>query len=96
MIGSGGLAATAMKGALDSGLGVRLAESSPQMLLAENRCCALLEVSSDCFGELPVQLNARVVGEIIEGPASVKAGDEELLSDAVRDAYFNTFTEVLA
>lgn len=96
MIGSGGLAATAMKGALDSGLGVRLAESSPQMLLAENRCCALLEVSSDCFGELPVQLNARVVGEIIEGPPSVKAGDEELLSDAVRDAYFNTFTEVLA
>lgn len=96
-LGAGGLGTQAVVGALASGLGVEIdpALADFTSLLAEHRCCALVEVDASDVGGLPPDLHPMVVGRLTSDGRVTLCG-EDLLTDEVRQAWTSAFAEALA
>jgi phosphoribosylformylglycinamidine synthase len=96
-IEAGGVAARLVMGALATGLGVELDPSAAglEALFAEHRLAALVEIDPADLASLPAELNPVVVGRLTSDGGIIADGTE-LLTPAVRDAWTNAFSELLA
>jgi phosphoribosylformylglycinamidine (FGAM) synthase-like enzyme len=96
-LGPGGLAAQLVTGALATGLGVELDPTAIglEALFAEHRLGALVEIDPADLTALPDDLHPVIVGRLAsDGRITANGGD--LLTPAVRDAWTNAFSELLA
>ncbi len=89
-IGSGGVLACLLLGALASGLGAEVdptvsAAGNSADLLAEHRCAAVIEIAEADLRRLDAALEPRVVGRVVEGGPKVLMGEHELLGRSVED-----------
>ncbi|MFD8491738.1 AIR synthase-related protein [Amycolatopsis sp. NPDC059657] len=96
-IGPGGVAAGLVKGALASGLGVELNPEAAQaeLLFAEHRAGALVELDEATLASLPEALNAVVLGRLVD-ETGVRVAGTELLTPAVADRWTGSFTARIA
>lgn len=93
-VGAGGVIAAAFASTEASGLGVAFATDDEAALFAEHRCGALLEVHPDRVGELPVELNAVILGAVTDS-GEIAVGDQLLTTPAARTAWSTSFREAL-
>jgi phosphoribosylformylglycinamidine (FGAM) synthase-like enzyme len=91
-IGPGGTAARLVAGCLASGLGADLepAAGNASDLYAEHRCAALVEMRPQDVAALPVALSPVVVARLSSRPG-LRLGEEDLLTDAVRQRWVDGF-----
>ena len=96
-LGPGGVAARLVTGALATGHGVDLDPASVglEALFAEHRLGAIVEIDPTELAALPADLHPVVIGRLTNG-GRITADGGDLLTPAVREAWTNAFSELLA
>ncbi len=95
-LGPGGVAARLVTSSLATGLGVELASEAVglETLFAEHRMGALVEIDPANLAVLGADLHPVVIGRLTDD-GKITAGGRNLLTPLVREAWRNSFTELL-
>jgi len=95
-IGPGGIAAMALLGSLASGLGCELESGGrSSSVLEEHRVAALIEVDPTRLAEIPAELDAAVVGRILDNGGRVLVDGVDISPPATVAAWRGSFEEAL-
>lgn len=96
-IGAGGAAACLVNGVLAGGLGVDLSSGAGRadILFAEHRCGAVVELDPGDLDSLPPALNARLLGHV-SAERGIRLDGVELLTEAVAQRWTDSFTARIA
>ena len=98
MIGNGGVLATAILQSVAADVAIELDVPGEgcEMLLAEHRCAAIVEVPESQIAAIPATLFPQVVGRVTGSGASVKVDGKEMLTKDARKAWSTSYEEALA